>query len=80
MAYLRYRWLMRLIWPRIAPPTGREASAPDAYEYTDWDAVTRFATACATSARSAQHARPATSQPQRREESRPLDLTKASGT
>lgn len=59
IAYLRYRWLMRLIWPRLPLPaghgTGRLASLTnDDYEYTDWGAVTRFAHEFATTARARQ--------------------------
>ncbi len=56
IAYLRYRWLMRLIWPRLPLPKRRGAgrsggSTNDDYEYTNWDAVTRFANEFATKAR-----------------------------
>ena len=53
IAYLRYRWLMHLIWPRLTLPDCRGdrrsggLTARD-YEYTDWDAVSRFADAFAT--------------------------------
>lgn len=42
--YLRRRWLLRLIYRRVPQPA-QPAAAPDqhAVEYTDWDAVTRFA-------------------------------------
>ncbi|MEX1158642.1 MAG: flavodoxin domain-containing protein [Thermomicrobiales bacterium] len=48
IAYLRYRWLMRLIWRRIPLPGDNRSrrpgssTAPEGYEYTDWDAVSRF--------------------------------------
>jgi menaquinone-dependent protoporphyrinogen oxidase len=46
ISYLRYRWLMRLIWRRIPLPgddrrTG-SSTVPEGYEYTDWEAVSRF--------------------------------------
>jgi menaquinone-dependent protoporphyrinogen oxidase len=60
IAYLRYHWIMRLIWPRLPLPgrsgagRGRDLADSD-YEYTDWDAVARFADEFATEARSAPH-------------------------
>ena len=48
IAYLRYRWLMRLIWRRIPLPGDDRtrqpdsSMAPEGYEYTDWEAVSRF--------------------------------------
>jgi menaquinone-dependent protoporphyrinogen oxidase len=55
IAYLRYRWLMHLIWPRLALPDRRGDTRSGGlndhdYEYTDWDAVSRFADAFATAA------------------------------
>ena len=41
MAYLRWRWLMRIIWRRVPLPVANETSP--SYEFTDWDAVDRFA-------------------------------------
>jgi menaquinone-dependent protoporphyrinogen oxidase len=41
--YQRHRWLMRLTWPRLPQPAGQSQSGD--YEYTDWDAVERFAIA-----------------------------------
>ncbi len=58
IAYLRYRWLMHLIWPRLPlPERSAGGSVPTArdYEFTDWGAVTRFAEAFAAIA----HARAA---------------------
>jgi len=58
IAYLRYHWIMRLIWPRLPLPgrggarQGRDL-ADSAYEYTDRDAVARFADEFAIEARSA---------------------------
>ncbi len=45
--YLRYRWLMRIIWSRLPLPGDDQARAgshrlPDGYEYTDWAAVSAF--------------------------------------
>lgn len=59
IAYLRVHWLMRLIWPRHVLPGRREGSqtrsgSENAYEYTDWQAVARFADEVASAARSAQ--------------------------
>jgi menaquinone-dependent protoporphyrinogen oxidase len=46
IAYLRYRWLMRLIWRRVPLPGDDRrpgsSTAPEGYEYTDWEAVSRF--------------------------------------
>jgi menaquinone-dependent protoporphyrinogen oxidase len=59
IAYLRRRWLMRLIWRRLPLPDGRGTGQPAgatgtaSYEYTDWEAVARFATEFATQAREA---------------------------
>lgn len=60
IAYLRYRWLMRLIWRRLPLPGGRgvgrsrDTDKTDAYDYTDWDAVARFAAEFVAEAHSIQ--------------------------
>jgi menaquinone-dependent protoporphyrinogen oxidase len=61
IAYLRYRWLMRLIWRRIPLPDRRGPGASAVpmgsdYEYTDWAAVDRFANTFATTAPAVQPA------------------------
>jgi menaquinone-dependent protoporphyrinogen oxidase len=49
IAYLRYPWLMRLIWRRLPlpgedrHPTNGSATVLDGFEYTDWSAVSHFA-------------------------------------
>jgi menaquinone-dependent protoporphyrinogen oxidase len=52
MAYLSRRWLMRVIYRRIPLPDKRESDP--SYEYTDWDAVDRFAREFAVIVRSKQ--------------------------
>jgi menaquinone-dependent protoporphyrinogen IX oxidase len=56
IAYLRYRWLMRLIWRYVplpdAPQDGRSGGlTDDDYAFTDWEAVNRFATMLAAVAK-----------------------------
>jgi menaquinone-dependent protoporphyrinogen oxidase len=59
IAYLRFRWLMRLIWRRVPLPDRRRSDGSrrltdNGYEYTDWDAVARFASVFARAAHAAQ--------------------------
>jgi menaquinone-dependent protoporphyrinogen IX oxidase len=59
IAYLRFRWLMRLIWRRVPLPDRRRADGSrrltdNGYDYTDWGAVARFASVFATAAHAAQ--------------------------
>lgn len=43
LAYSKYGFLKRFVMQRIARAAGEPVDATRDYEYTDWDAVTRFA-------------------------------------
>lgn len=69
IAYMRYRWLMRLFWRYVplpdAPVDGRSGGVTDDdYAFTDWEAVNRFTMAFVAVAkrRAPQSVRPASTQ------------------
>jgi len=45
LRYSRYNWLVRWMMRRIAKSEGASTDTSQDHEYTDWDAVTRFAEA-----------------------------------
>lgn len=47
LRYTRYSWLKRALMRHIAAREGGPTDTQRDYEFTDWDAVTRFAEACA---------------------------------
>jgi menaquinone-dependent protoporphyrinogen oxidase len=55
--YTRYGWFTRWIMKRIAVKEGRVPDLTKDHEYTDWEAVERFAREFATSLRVGAHER-----------------------
>lgn len=60
LAYTQYSWLIRFVMRRIAKKEGGDTDTSRDYEYTDWNAVDRFASEVlpAASSRSVQGAAP----------------------
>ena len=51
--YTKYNWLLRFVMRRISKSKGLETDTSRDYEYTNWDAVDRFARSFAANAKTA---------------------------
>ena len=55
LRYRRYNWLVRWMMQRIAKSEGANTDTTRDHEYTDWEAVTRFADAVGKAATNKRH-------------------------
>lgn len=56
LAYTKYRWYVRWAMKRIAAKAGGDTDTSRDYEYTDWDALSRFSVQFALRVESRSHA------------------------